>query len=534
MNAIDRFVASYHHRFPVNASFAGETDHDHNLPDWSPTGLSRAATEIRNLRADLAGEDGDDIALAESVLDVQEAELASSHFYSRNPALYTGEAVFSVIALLLRGHVPAREHLAALSARLRLIPPFLADACLSLEDPPTAPWVARAIAECDAAQLLLHEGFDAWAVEGELTPPERGQLDNDASGAIAAFATFSEWLSTRPTTDDAPCGADLFGLLLKRGHWLGQSASSLLGEYQRRLTEETERHDAQVADAGGWAAIQDRLAAHHPTAETYLDAFATSWANCRSLAEENDLVTWPHFPIRYTHRPGWARAAAPSLYFLNYRSPPVTNPPTCVDYLVPAVDSDDDLRATNLNVIKSNHVAHHGGIGHHVQNAYGARVTSPIARIAGIDCASRIGMYCAGTLVEGWACYATDLMEEFGYFTKDECIAQQHGRIRQLARGIVDIGLHTDGMTRSAAEQFLADTTGMSALAAAREVTRTTMFPGTGLMYAVGTETVHETRKAWLADDPTRSLKDFHDTYVSFGSIPAALVRQRMTGRVDQ
>ena len=104
------------------------------------------------------------------------------------------------------------------------------------------------------------------------------------------------------------------------------------------------------------------------------------------------------------------------------------------DYVVPA--------SANISAITLNHVVHHGAIGHHVQNYYAYRGDSEIGRVAAVDCASRIGMFLGGTMAEGWACYATDLMDESGFLTPDESIAQQHTRARLLARAVVDIGLH--------------------------------------------------------------------------------------------
>ena len=73
-------------------------------------------------------------------------------------------------------------------------------------------------------------------------------------------------------------------------------------------------------------------------------------------------------------------------------------------------DTEELLQATNDSVIKLNHVIHHGSIGHHVQNWHAFRSASRIGQVAAVDCASRIAMFCGGTMAEGWACYATDLM----------------------------------------------------------------------------------------------------------------------------
>ena len=105
---------------------------------------------------------------------------------------------------------------------------------------------------------------------------------------------------------------------------------------------------------------------------------------------------------------------------------------------MPAASRQRLLRATNDSVIKLNHVVHHGAIGHHVQNWHAFRAESRIGQIAAVDCASRIALFCGGTMAEGWACYATDLMDEFGFLTPLEHFAERRpaadGRARAGGR----------------------------------------------------------------------------------------------------
>src|SRR5262249_5734332 len=154
----------------------------------------------------------------------------------------------------------------------------------------------------------------------------------------------------------------------------------------------------------------------HPDTAEYLDRYRQTWAAGRQAAVAHDLVTWPDFPIAYQPFPAWTRGAQPYLYFLFYRAPgPFDLPRVPVHpYFVTPVEwdmSSDErarrLRATNDAVIKANHVIHHGGLGHHLQNWHAARAASRIGRVAAVDCASRIAFFSGGTMAEGWACYAT-------------------------------------------------------------------------------------------------------------------------------
>jgi hypothetical protein len=293
---------------------------------------------------------------------------------------------------------------------------------------------------------------------------------------------------------------------------------------------------ALAVDPRGWAGVVARLGELHPTAAGYLDAFESSWKACRDLAVRCDLVTWPDFPIRYTEVPDWARAAAPHLYFLNYRSPAPFDRIAVHDYLVPPIDRETSpdalesfLRSVDDSVIKLNHVVHHGAVGHHVQNFYATHSRSRIGQVAAVDCASRIGMFCGGSLAEGWACYATDLMGEEGFLSDLELVAEQHSRLRQLARTIVDIELHHRRWTEEDARAFFQERVAMSPAAAAKEVTRTSMFPGTAIMYWLGTRGIHDLRSALQKTEGSRfSLRSFHDRFLSYGSIPVPLIASLM------
>jgi uncharacterized protein (DUF885 family) len=219
---------------------------------------------------------------------------------------------------------------------------------------------------------------------------------------------------------------------------------------------------------------------------------------------------------------------------LFYRSPAPFDRLPAHDYVVTPIDASMEgdeqerrLRATNASVIKLNHVVHHGAIGHHVQNAHAYQGPSAVGQIAAVDCASRIGMFLGGTMAEGWACYATDLMDEIGFLTPDESLAQQHTRARLLARAVADIGLHDGRLTFDDVTAIYRDRIGMSEDAARAEACKNSMFPGTALMYWLGTDGLHRLRdERKRAEGHAFSLRRFHDRVLSFGSIPVPLVAQ--------
>ena len=64
--------------------------------------------------------------------------------HARNPALWTGEAIFGVVSLMLRPFAPRAARLSPLVSRLEAIPPFLAAMRESITVDVPDKWIARA------------------------------------------------------------------------------------------------------------------------------------------------------------------------------------------------------------------------------------------------------------------------------------------------------------------------------------------------------------------------------------------------------
>jgi hypothetical protein len=536
---VKSFFESYYRLRPVNATFTGIHDHDHRLPDWSPEGLEAAVDEMSRCSAGRYTRDDDvearDRELARSFLDIQIAEHESLHFQRSNPSLAIGEVAFGVISLMTRPFADVSVRASAAAARLVATPPFLDGARQAIANGVPVHWRDKCLREIQGVMNLLGDGIARWITVESIPTAAARELADAARGAAAAVDEFRVWLERgAPPADRCACGPDLFDLLLSRGHWSEQTRRDLAVEAAAALDEALARvHErARHLAPGGWPDIQQRLADAHSTTADYLSTYQRIWDACRQRAEEMDLVTWPDYPIRYVPIPVQTRTAAPFLYYLFYRSPAPFDRLATHDYVVTPIDEEMDaaeqerrLRATNTSVITLNHVIHHGAIGHHVQNYYAYRGASEIGGVAAVDCASRIGMFLGGTMAEGWACYATDLMDQCGFLTPEESVSQQHTRARLLARAVVDIGLHERSIDFDAAVAVYRDRIGMPHEAAIGEACKNSMFPGTALMYWLGTEGIHRLRREReRVEGAAFSLRRFHDRLLSYGSIPVPLI----------
>jgi hypothetical protein len=577
VTAIDDFFTHYYRRRPVNATFTGVHAYDDRLPDWSPDGLAAQDDEMRSLGDALATDypapssvaafrtspDLLDAELARGFLEIQRAEIASLHGPRGNPALWTGEAVFSIISLMIRDFAPLEERVEAAIARMEAIPEFLCHSERSEEsrsarkrgpstgqtaiprfarndkDARNDTWITKARRDCDGAEILLTTGLARWLESADLDTALRRRALAASERARSAFHSFAGSLSDGVgTSNSAPsCGPELYDLLLSRGHCCTRSRGDLLAEARERIGEARAELDRLATSvAGSFETAQARLADDHPKPNDYLGAFDETWRACRESTEAADAVSWPDWPIRYVPYPPWTADAAPYLYYLFYRSPAPFDPYTTYDYVVPPLPDDaaaaeQHLRSWNNSTIKLNHVVHHGAIGHHVQNWYAYHQRrSRVGTVAAVDCANRIGMFCGGTMAEGWACYATDLMEELGFLTPLERVSQQHTRVRMLARAIVDIELHQGTISFAEAAAFYQHKVGMHADAAKAEAVKNSMFPCTAIMYWLGTQGIHDLRDEMQRREGSRfSLRRFHGELLGFGSVPVPLVARMLT-----
>jgi uncharacterized protein (DUF885 family) len=567
--ALDRFFETFYRQRPVAATFTGIHDHDGRLPDWSLDGLARAADEMRALRCELdaAGRPADDavrafprdvdLALADVALEIALAEHQSGHFVHRNPTLWTGEAVFGVLSLITRDFAPLAERLPHALARLDKVPAFLAQARTTMTAAPLD-WKRRAAQDCEAASLLLARTLPTWVrdlgasgLAGGVDVERWAHASFRAGSAFDEFATWlalpdptaapRHWWSSRPAglghadVRAESSSPELLSLLIRRGHGVATSLQDLLAEAIDALAAARARLDAIAAPHGGWPAVQEALAAQHPSAVGYYARFHERWAECRAAADAHDLVTWPDAPLRYVPFPSHTREAAPKLYYLHYRSPAPFDPVGTFDYVVAPIEglsppeTDARLRQWNESVITLNHVVHHGAIGHHVQNHHAYRGASRIGRVAAVDAACRISMFSGGSLAEGWACYVCDLMEDIGFLSPLESIAQQHTRVRIAARAVADLSLHTGRFSIPATAWHYEDQALMSPTAATAEAVRNSMYPGAAVMYWLGTREIHRLRaEVARREGPRFSLRAFHDRFLSYGAIPVALISRLM------
>ncbi|MBL8702922.1 MAG: DUF885 family protein [Alphaproteobacteria bacterium] len=517
---VDRFLAHHATFFPVDATFMGLAGANERLPPADPEAASREAAALDALRrefdaaaiADSAGRHPARANSAGARLDARMLRGALIHARAAlehrprfgQPSWYTGEAAFGLISLLLPSAPP--DAAAGLHARLAAIPAFLDAGRRNLAGKAVPPdWCERARREAAAVQRLLAQGLPHH-------PLWRDSLATARDRAAAALASFAASLAGLPPADPA-CGRDYLALLMREVHglpWTPEEAVALAEDAFARLEGDLERRAAEIDPARDWRAQLAALATETREADVLPRAYG-HWHD-RALTDATGLVTpADDYSLTFAPLPAWAQAIAGDLYFLSYRSPPALDARMgSVYWTAPAAQS--------VVAIKQTHATHHGSVGHHTQNARARCAPSRLARLAGTDCAAGIAFLGAGTMVEGWACYATELLAEIDdYYAPAETLALIQGDRRNAASVIADIRLHTGEWSLERMRAFYRDEAGFPAARIWGETTRNSLLPATRLMYFLGTEQIKALRRR------TRlPLRNFHDALIGCGHVPVA------------
>ncbi len=522
---IDEFLGLHWAYHPIDATFAGAPGFDDVLPpaDAGAAARERAALQRLGERLERTVVPNDaasrlDTKLMRAQIAAAQAALGERPRFA-NPVWYTGEVAFGLISLLLAPSTASEPH--AFVARLAAVPDFLAAASTQLSAAAVpADWVRRARLECAAIERLLAHGLPQH-------PYAQGVPLATVSAARAALQCFYASLESIPDADPA-CGTAYLALLVREVHGLAHTPESLEREAAAAYGEALAAlcdFAARLDNNRNWREQLAALAEIGPAGNDVLPTYR-AWHE-RAMHDAYALVSPAReYALEFAYLPDWARPVASDLYFLFYRSPaPYAARSASTYWVAPPGDSrDEGRRLHNTAAIKQIHAVHHGSIGHHTQNARARSAPSRLARVAGTDCAAGIMFLGAGTMVEGWACYAEDLLAEISDFYSDaERLQLAYFELRNIACCLADIRLHTGTWTLDEMRRFYRDGVGFAPSRVWSETTRNSIFPGSRLMYWTGAQQI----KALRARSPLPT-KSFHDALLAFGAMPVAWIAEEL------
>ena len=268
-----------------------------------------------------------------------------------------------------------------------------------------------------------------------------------------------------------------------------------------------------------WQDVADRLRTDHPPAAALVASYAEEMRRARDFVATRGLAAIPEAPLDVVPTPAFMRPIIP---FAAYDSPgPYSSDRTGWFYVtipdprLPAAAQERILRDHCRHELAAT-ALHEGYPGHHLQLVH--------AQAQGSD--TRKNVWTPLT-VEGWALYCEDMMGEEGFYrSEEEAFFQRVHLLWRATRVLLDVGLHTRGMTfEQAVNQFVTELHVDRANAEA-EVRRYCAEPAQPLCYAVGRREILELRKDFQAARGTKfTLRAFHDALLRYGGLPVTLIR---------
>ena len=206
----------------------------------------------------------------------------------------------------------------------------------------------------------------------------------------------------------------------------------------------------------------------------------------------------------YIEDPGIYEKDLPAIYYI---APPDPNWPK--DVQEKYIPGNARLLFTSVHEVWPGHFLH----SLHIRNG-----NNPLA-----------GIFWDYAYGEGWAHYTEEMMydEGLGNYKPEKKIGQLIAAFLRNVRFLSAIGLHTEGISVEESKQMFTDNAFSDEGNASQQAARGTYDPAY-LNYTMGKLMIRKLKTDWLNENPGKTLKDFHDKFLSYGSGPIPLVRKYM------
>lgn len=520
-----RIIDDYLRHDPIKATLAGLHDHDDRLPDLTAAGFHekdlRAKAYLATLErydtAALSTDDRIDHALLVSrfLTDVREYIDLASHRH--DPSLYANVAIMGIYSLLMHEFAPIEQRLPSIFARLRGVPQIVAAAKANLERSP-AIWNEIAREEAEGGIAFFR------AEIGPLRDRD-ARLGVALESAVEAFEDFAAFLGGDYASRDGESfaiGRELFDFKLREEHLLPYDSRSLLAFGERAVSETVgalERTAKRIDPSKPWTQLVETLRTDHPGEPALLDEYKRGVDDARRFVIEHELATMPAGEeLDVVETPIFLRPTVP---YAAYQPPgPFDARQTGLYYVTPvnarlsAADRAEQMLGHNRHAMLLTNV-HEAYPGHHLQLIAANRIGSLTRKL-----------FENTVLIEGWALYCEQLVLDEGMTDDPRTrLFQLKDQLWRACRVVIDVKLHTGGMTFDEAVEMLVGVARLERPNAIGEVRRYTQSPTQPMSYLTGKQQIMELRERERARLGVRfDLRTFHDRLLSYGSIPVSLI----------
>ena len=480
---IDAFLAEFFRLHPLHATAAGMHEHDGRWPDMTEAGRAERVEFYDRWREELAAYDAADLTVDEAVdrdlllgeLEAarwSETELREDRWSPLDWVYFLGDGLFPLIA---REFAPLADRLESFALRLERLPAVLdaaRHALVGTADRPVAKFhTEKALSQWSGIADLVDDAVaqgDAASADPAVAAvlPRLRATAEIARASLAEFETHLRDAVLPAAEGEGRLGSQLFAAKMRqtmRSDALtpdvirarAEREYELIRTEMIRLARElwpTLRPDERLPDDDGATVrgVLDRIAVEHPGRDEILDFCRAELARIDQFCRDRDLIGLAEEPLEIRWTPVFMRAFGGAML----ESPgPLDRGQKAFFSVTPIPDdwtaeqAESYLREDNDRMLRLLTI-HEAVPGHYLQGVYANRVTS-ISR----------AVFWSGVFAEGWAVYVTQVLMDAGYAVDDPALLLTHWKfyLRSVTNALIDIGIHTAGMTEEEAVRLMVE-----------------------------------------------------------------------------
>jgi uncharacterized protein (DUF885 family) len=538
-----------------------EIDLDRELDDFSPAATERKIRFYRSAlealerdfpAATLPDQEQIDREIIESQCRLALLDLERVRSIETNPTVAVesiGTALFFPVVL---EYAPTAERGADLIARLEKIPAFVDQAIGALKT--SAPiYTEVAIEENQGNKDVIENALATLFEKGSDLSARYEAARGPALEAIDRLHRFLSGDLKGRSTGDWRLGADLYDDKFRHAFEESLDPQSVLREAEESLTRVRAEmrglalplHDRFYPEHQGHRLMQDERALTNTIVKEVLDRIGREhiardelFASIRKDIDEigafltaNPIVSMTrHDNLTIIETPPFLRGVY-SVAGLN-PAPPLDPGLRSLYYVTPIPKEWPQEKAESklreYNRYKLLLLSMHEGLpGHYTQLEYANRVQPEWRRVLR-------SIFGSGPYIEGWAQYAEEVMLERGFHDgKDPkmTLTFRKEELRVLANAILDVRLHTRGMTDQQALDLMMKDAFQERQEAEGKLRRAKLSSAQLPTYFVGWQAWRGLRRdVEAARGAAFDLRAYHDEVLSYGAIPMRALRRLVLG----
>jgi uncharacterized protein (DUF885 family) len=564
---VQQYLARYFAFYPSRATQAGHRDYDRQLERFSPseraawirfngevlrtterllarpTGGDRGAGTARPSSDSLGSDARLDLAALRAQAEQEWFDLETRQRAQRDPLFWSQAIGGAFVYLLMREERPLADRVAAVQARLRLVPALVDEGMRSLRTAPDDVVVADlariAARQAQSGARFYREGLVRVAEPLGTTTVAAVQRDGErAARRLEAFGAFLDSLARR-ATGSARLGAR-YAEIFRVGTGIDEPVDSVLARAERDLVATraevaayARRHWERIAPGQALptddravvaAAFAQVEAARDTSVAEYLAYWRSLPDSLEAFVRERQITTLPApRTLAVDIAPSYMSGqSVGGVYSAGPYAPDAT---TILFVPIPAdgaTSAQRDVFFRDFNRPFTKMIAAHELMpGHYAQLKHSARHPRAVRTV-----------FSDGVYTEGWGTFVERIMLDAGWGGPLEYLAHYKKAMENIARTIVDIRVHTKGMTREAMGRLVREEALQGEQLATNMWTRTLTTAPQITTYYLGARQIRDLHDAVRArDGASFSLPRFMDAMVAEGSVPIPALRERLLGR---